>query len=86
MGHIFQATYDEICFDFYLIVDKEAVGNNEPAKRQRRWNSESIKVPEAQAPNSAAPTTTPRSAGLKRDFSRSDSSLSEDGPKERVGM
>ncbi|EOA15353.1 hypothetical protein CARUB_v10004348mg [Capsella rubella] len=63
--------------------DQEAVGNNEPAKR-RRWNSESIKIPEAQANNSAAPTTTPRSTGLKRDFSRSDSSVSEDGPKERV--
>ena len=56
-------------------------------KRQRRWNSGSVKVPEEQATNSvAAPTTTPRSTGLKRDFSRSDSSVSEDGPKERVGM
>ncbi|KAG7619012.1 putative transcription regulator SAP family [Arabidopsis thaliana] len=63
--------------------DQEAVGNNEPAKR-RRWNSNSIKVPEAQITNSATPTTTPRSTGLKRDFSRSDSSVSEDGPKERV--
>ncbi|CAE6152168.1 unnamed protein product [Arabidopsis arenosa] len=64
--------------------DQEAVGNNEPTKRQRRWNSESIKVPEAQTTNSGAATTTPRSTGLKRDFSRSDSSVSEDGPKERV--
>ncbi|CAH8345146.1 unnamed protein product [Eruca vesicaria subsp. sativa] len=66
------------------VNDQEAVGNNEPAKRQRRWNSGTIKVPEAQAVNSAAPTTTPKLAGLKRDFSRSDSSVSEDGPKERV--
>ncbi|CAN7033717.1 hypothetical protein IGI04_031785 [Brassica rapa subsp. trilocularis] len=65
--------------------DQEAVGNNEPVKRQRRWNSGSVKVPEAQATNSVAPpTTTPKSTGLKRDFSRSDSSVSEDGPKERV--
>ncbi|XP_010437098.1 PREDICTED: pollen-specific leucine-rich repeat extensin-like protein 1 [Camelina sativa] len=63
--------------------DQETVGNNEPAKR-RRWNSESIKIPEVQATNSAAPTTTPRLTGLKRDFSGSDSSASEDGPKERV--
>ncbi|XP_033145306.1 apoptotic chromatin condensation inducer in the nucleus [Brassica rapa] len=63
------------------VNDQEAVGNNEPAKRQRRWNSENIKVPEAQA---VEPTTTPRSAGLKRDFSRSVSSVSEDGHKERV--
>ncbi|ESQ53215.1 hypothetical protein EUTSA_v10024660mg [Eutrema salsugineum] len=64
--------------------DQEAVGNNEPAKRQRRWNSGSVKVHEAQATNSATPTTTPRSTGQKRDYSRSDSSVSEDGPKERV--
>lgn len=74
------------CLYLCLNVDQEAVGNNEPAKRQRRWNSESIKVPEAQTTNSATPTTTPRSTGLKRDFSRSDSSVSEDGLKERVGM
>ncbi|KAG2242865.1 hypothetical protein Bca52824_095296 [Brassica carinata] len=66
------------------VNDQEAVGKNEPAKRQRRWNSGTIKVPEAQTTNSVAPTTTPMSAGLKRDFSRSDSSVSEDGPKERV--
>ncbi|CAN7068229.1 unnamed protein product [Brassica oleracea var. botrytis] len=66
------------------VNDQEAVGNNVPAKRQRRWNSGNIKVPEAQATNSVAPSTTPSSAGLKRDFSRSDSSVSEDGPKERV--
>ncbi|KAL1190316.1 hypothetical protein V5N11_016700 [Cardamine amara subsp. amara] len=66
------------------VNDQEAVGNSEPAKRQRRWNSESIKVPEAQATNSATPTTTPRLTGLKRDFSRSNSSVNEDGPKERV--
>ncbi|KAF8098507.1 hypothetical protein N665_0264s0011 [Sinapis alba] len=64
--------------------DQEAVGNNEPVKRQRRWNSGSVKVPEAQANISAAPTTTPKSTGLKREFSRSNSSVSEDGPKERV--
>ncbi|KAG2240494.1 hypothetical protein Bca52824_090636 [Brassica carinata] len=51
-------------FDSYRIVDQEAVGKNEPAKRQRRWNSGTIKVPEAQTTNSVAPTTTPMSAGL----------------------
>ncbi|KAJ4880121.1 SAP domain-containing protein [Raphanus sativus] len=56
--------------------DQEAVGNNEPVKRQRRWNSGSVKVPEAQATNSvAAPATTPMSTSLKRDFSRSNSSV-----------
>ncbi|KAJ0233519.1 SAP domain-containing protein [Hirschfeldia incana] len=65
--------------------DQEAVVNNEPVKRQRRWNSGSVKVPEAPATNTVVtPTTTPKSTGLKRDFTRSDSSVSEDGPKERV--
>ncbi|KAE9604766.1 putative transcription regulator SAP family [Lupinus albus] len=57
----------------------------EPAKRQRRWNTEVVKGPEPQI-------TTPRSAttpkgepvALKRNFSRSDSFASDDVPKERV--
>lgn len=65
------------------VNDQEAGGNNEPVKRQRRWNNENIKVPEVQTSNST-PTTTPNSIGLKRNFSRSDSTASEDGPKERV--
>lgn len=30
------------------VNDQDAVGKNEPAKRQRRWNSGTINVPEAQ--------------------------------------
>lgn len=67
-------------------TDQEAVGNNEPSKRQRRWNSESLKLPEQQ---SSTPTSTPRDntfqSSLKRSFMRSDSAVSEDTPKERVG-
>ncbi|GKV12152.1 hypothetical protein SLEP1_g23338 [Rubroshorea leprosula] len=68
------------------LQDQEAAGNNEPSKR-RRWNSENIKVPELQGQNHT-PTTTPKDAfqppALKRNFSRSDSTASDDAPKERV--
>ncbi|KAF9681924.1 hypothetical protein SADUNF_Sadunf05G0053800 [Salix dunnii] len=67
--------------------DQEAVGNTEPLKRQRKWNSESIKVPEQRSSN-LTPTTTPKDGfqptPLRRNFSRSDSSVSEEAPKERV--
>ncbi|KAL6222992.1 hypothetical protein ACLB2K_006382 [Fragaria x ananassa] len=64
-----------------------AVATNEPAVKRRRWNSESLKVPEPQ--NSIqTPTTTPKDTSqtpiLKRNFSRSNSTMSEDTPKERV--
>ncbi|KAL6227816.1 hypothetical protein ACLB2K_001772 [Fragaria x ananassa] len=67
--------------------DKAAVATNEPAVKRRRWNSESLKVPEPQ--NSIqTPTTTPKDTSqtpiLKRNFSRSNSTMSEDTPKERV--
>ena len=71
-----------------IFTDQPAVGNSEPIKRQRRWKSEGLKVPEPQSTNST-PTTTPKdtfqSAATKRNFSRSDSTNSEDTPKERVG-
>ncbi|KAJ6918866.1 hypothetical protein NC651_012965 [Populus alba x Populus x berolinensis] len=67
--------------------DQEAVGNTEPLKRQRRWNSESIKVPEQQSSN-LTPTTTPNDGfqptPFRRNFSRSESSVSEEAPKERI--
>ncbi|XP_041008063.1 apoptotic chromatin condensation inducer in the nucleus-like [Juglans microcarpa x Juglans regia] len=65
----------------------DQVANNEPIKRQRRWNSDGLKVPEPHSTNST-PTTTPkdtfRSTDLKRSFSRSDSTNSDNTPKERV--
>ncbi|XP_057500976.1 formin-like protein 5 [Actinidia eriantha] len=64
----------------------QVVGNNETSKRQRRWNSENLKVPEPQS--NIASSTTPKdmlpSTTLKRNFSRSNSAASEDAPKERV--
>ncbi|GFY94150.1 SAP domain-containing protein [Actinidia rufa] len=64
----------------------QVVGNNETSKRQRRWNSENLKVPELQS--NIASSTTPKdmlpSTTLKRNFSRSNSAASEDAPKECV--
>ncbi|TXG60613.1 hypothetical protein EZV62_015186 [Acer yangbiense] len=69
------------------ISDQEVVGSAEPLKRQRRWNTESLKIPEQQSSN-LTPSTTPRDTvqptTLKRSFSRSDSAVGEDASKERV--
>ncbi|OVA03319.1 SAP domain [Macleaya cordata] len=68
-------------------IDQEVVRNNEPPKRQRRWNSESLKVPEPQTSN-LTPSTTPKDAFQstisKRNFTRSDSTLSSGNAQERV--
>ena len=61
---------------------------NESVKRQCRWNAENLKIPE---PQNAAHTSTSNSKDIhqsitpKRNFSRSDSTASEDPSKERVG-
>ncbi|RWW36801.1 hypothetical protein BHE74_00058145, partial [Ensete ventricosum] len=65
--------------------DQEAVGSSEPPKRQRRWNSESIKVPE-QASNLGT-SSTPKDAFQptpRRIFPKSDSKPSGDAQKERI--
>lgn len=63
------------------------MGNNEPQKRQRRWNTEGLKVPEPQSSNltPVTPKDNFLSGAPKRNFSRSDSTVSEDAKKERVG-
>lgn len=66
--------------------DQEAAENSEIIKRQRRWNSEGLKVSEQQSTNHS-PSTTPKDAfqtSAKRPFSRSESTLSQESPKERV--
>lgn len=65
--------------------EQASVGNNEPAKRQRRWNTDTVKGPEPQS-TTPRPATTPKDEpiALKRNFSRSDSSVSDDAPKERI--
>lgn len=62
------------------------MGNNEPLKRQRRWNTESLKVPEAQS--NLTPTSTPKDtfqSPVSKRFTRVDSTASDGAPKERVG-
>lgn len=65
------------------------VGNNESIKRQRRWNAENLKIPPEPQNAAHTSTSTPKdvhqSTALKRNFSRSDSTASEDPSKERVG-
>ncbi|CAI9777633.1 unnamed protein product [Fraxinus pennsylvanica] len=67
-------------------IDEGAVGNNDVVKRQRRWNSEALKVPELQSGNIVGSITPkdPFRPAFKRSFSRSDSTVSEQTPKERV--
>ncbi|KAI3794518.1 hypothetical protein L1987_37150 [Smallanthus sonchifolius] len=65
---------------------EKAVENNEIVKRQRRWNSENLTVPKQQPTNRSA-STTPKDAfqnPSKPSFSRSESTKSQDLPKERV--
>ncbi|KAJ9561633.1 hypothetical protein OSB04_006793 [Centaurea solstitialis] len=66
--------------------DQEAVTNSEVVKRQRRWNSEGLKVPEQHSTNPSV-STTPKDGfqvSMKHSFSRSNSSVSHVEPKERV--
>ncbi|KAL3818891.1 hypothetical protein ACJIZ3_004796 [Penstemon smallii] len=67
------------------ITDKEAVGNNDSAKKPRRWNIEGSKASEPQSGNVVASTTPKDSSqpAFKR-FSRSDSLVNDEAPKERV--
>ena len=58
----------------------------EPLKRQRRWNSPNTKALELQA-STQAQVTTPKDTSQppSRNFSRSNSTASDDTPKDRVG-
>lgn len=65
--------------------DQQAVVNNDSSKRQRKWNSEGLKISEPQS--SEVLPSTPKEAfqpALKRSFSRSDSNAGEEAPKERL--
>uniref|UniRef100_A0A1D1XQ91 Apoptotic chromatin condensation inducer in the nucleus n=2 Tax=Anthurium amnicola TaxID=1678845 RepID=A0A1D1XQ91_9ARAE len=66
------------------LEDQGSLGITEPVKRQRRWNAETIKVPEPQTSNQTS--MTPKDIFLstpRRIFTRTDSGLSGDSPKER---
>lgn len=57
---------------------------NEPVKRLRRWAKETTKV--SGPPNSSQTPNTTADEFPKHVLNRSDSSLSADTPKERMGM
>ncbi|KAM0056152.1 putative transcription regulator SAP family [Helianthus debilis subsp. tardiflorus] len=64
---------------------EKAVENSETLKRQRKWNSENLEVPKQ--PTNLSTSTTPKDAFqtvAKPAFSRSESTKSQDLPKERV--
>lgn len=65
----------------------EGAGTNETVKRQRRWNSDNVKVSEGKAPNLSVSNALDEASipTIKRTFTRSDSAISEDSPKERIG-
>ncbi|XP_021752683.1 actin cytoskeleton-regulatory complex protein PAN1-like [Chenopodium quinoa] len=69
------------------LADQEAVLNNEPTKRQRRWKTESSEVKEAQMSNNSprsAVKDVAQPAVLKRNLSGSKSvSGADEPPKER---
>ncbi|XP_015690989.1 fibrous sheath CABYR-binding protein-like [Oryza brachyantha] len=65
---------------------EETIAPAEPIKRQRRWTADGAKVPERQ-PLSHSGSDAPKEnfqPALRRSFGRSDSTASEDSPKERV--
>lgn len=69
------------------ILDQGGNGSTDPAKRQRRWKSESLKDVEPQRSN-VTPVTTPRDGAqaqsFRPTFSRSNSAVTDDTPKERT--
>ncbi|KAJ8430845.1 hypothetical protein Cgig2_034172 [Carnegiea gigantea] len=66
------------------LPDPEAVVNNEPSKRQRRWTFENTRArePQISTPAASAKDVTP-SAVLRRNLSGSNSVGFNDAPKER---
>ncbi|XP_019265883.1 PREDICTED: apoptotic chromatin condensation inducer in the nucleus-like isoform X2 [Nicotiana attenuata] len=65
---------------------RTAAGSNDIVKRQRRWNSEDLKIPENKKGDAVA-STTPKDffqPSFRRSFSRSDSMAKEEPPKECV--
>jgi len=69
-----------------FVTEQTLIGNNEPAKRQRRWNTEAVKGADLQSTTPRS-VTTPKDGQitLKRNLSRSNSSATDDTPKERIG-
>lgn len=72
----------------WSLVKAAVADENAPPKRQRRWNSENVKVPEQQS-SGVSVTTTSNSLFLavseKPNVAVPDSALEQDAPKERIG-
>lgn len=65
-----------------LFSDTAASGNKEPAKRQRKWNYESLKISEPKNPSISV--LTPKQIS-RPSPGGSDSTHDVDTPKERIG-
>ncbi|CAA2994460.1 Hypothetical predicted protein [Olea europaea subsp. europaea] len=85
-------TFDENEDKMASVSDKRrfqaaVADENAPPKRQRRWNSENVKVPEQQS-SGVSVTTTSNSLFLavseKPNVAVPDSALEQDAPKERI--
>ncbi|KAK6792404.1 hypothetical protein RDI58_011485 [Solanum bulbocastanum] len=59
-------------------------GSKEPAKRQRRWNTENLNTAEPQNSSIALSENLVQTIPVKPIFGRTDSTVTEDGPKERL--
>ncbi|XP_006354027.1 apoptotic chromatin condensation inducer in the nucleus-like isoform X4 [Solanum tuberosum] len=59
-------------------------GSKEPAKRQRKWNTENLNTAEPQNSNIALSENLVQTIPVKPIFGRTDSTVSEDAPKERL--
>ncbi|WOK97623.1 protein starmaker [Canna indica] len=66
------------------LEDNETVVSNEVPKRQRRWNTEMVKVPERQPSNLSTSTPKNTFGTPRRAFAKSDSKPTGDSPKERI--
>ncbi|XP_068642672.1 uncharacterized protein [Aristolochia californica] len=74
----------EIASEKRKLEDKETPVNNEPVKRQRRWNSEALRLSESQN-LSQTPLSTPHDTfPPKLTFNRFNSTNGRDTPKERI--
>lgn len=68
-----------------LFVDEVGGGSKEPAKRQRRWNTEILRTAEPQNSSIALSENLVQTNLVKPILGRTDSTVSEDAPKERLG-
>lgn len=68
-----------------FFVEEAGGGSTEPAKRQRRWNTESVKTAEPQNVSSALSKKVVQPSLIKPILGRTNSTVGGDSPKERSG-